>query len=60
MFVNHVSCGKYGLEDDTIHFIGYALGLHLDDSYLDQQALNFVKRMKVHLQFFEILFSTRL
>ncbi|KAH8484129.1 hypothetical protein H0E87_028527 [Populus deltoides] len=41
---------KYGLEDDTIHFIGYALGLHLDDSYLDQQALNFVKRMKLYAE----------
>jgi hypothetical protein len=60
MLVNHVSCRKYGLEDDTIHFIGHALGLHLDDSYLDHPALDFVKRMKVHLQFFEILFSTRL
>ncbi|KAJ6683543.1 hypothetical protein OIU85_007250 [Salix viminalis] len=51
---------KYGLEDDTIDFIGHALALHLDDSYLDQPALDFVTRMKVHLQFFEILFSTRI
>ncbi|KAF9663353.1 hypothetical protein SADUNF_Sadunf17G0041000 [Salix dunnii] len=59
MPVNHVSCRKYGLEDDTIDFIGHALALHLDDSYLDQPALDFVTRMKVHLQFFEILFSTQ-
>ncbi|KAE8668258.1 Guanosine nucleotide diphosphate dissociation inhibitor [Hibiscus syriacus] len=38
--------GKYGLEDDTIDFIGHALALHKDDSYLDQPALSFVKRMK--------------
>ncbi|KAJ6733768.1 RAB GDP-DISSOCIATION INHIBITOR [Salix koriyanagi] len=38
--------GKYGLEDDTVDFIGHALALHLDDSYLDQPALDFVKRMK--------------
>ncbi|XP_043816745.1 guanosine nucleotide diphosphate dissociation inhibitor At5g09550 isoform X4 [Manihot esculenta] len=38
---------KYGLEDDTIDFIGHALALHQDDSYLDQPALDFVKRMKV-------------
>ncbi|KAK8624798.1 hypothetical protein V6N13_089684 [Hibiscus sabdariffa] len=37
---------KYGLEDDTVDFIGHALALHNDDSYLDQPALSFVKRMK--------------
>jgi Rab GDP dissociation inhibitor len=31
------------------------LALHLDDSYLDQPASDFVKRMKVHLKFFEYL-----
>ncbi|KAJ6917294.1 hypothetical protein NC652_019609 [Populus alba x Populus x berolinensis] len=39
---------NYGLEDDTIDFIGHALALHLDDSYLDQPALDFVKRMKLY------------
>lgn len=38
---------KYGLEDDTIDFIGHALALYNDDSYLDQPAMDFVKRMKV-------------
>nr|TKS15668.1 hypothetical protein D5086_0000031280 [Populus alba] len=38
---------KNGLEDDTIDFVGHALGLYLDDGYLDQPALDFVKRMKV-------------
>ncbi|KAL7236040.1 hypothetical protein ACSBR1_019341 [Camellia fascicularis] len=39
---------KYGLEDDTIDFIGHALALHIDDSYLDQPAMNFVKRVKLY------------
>ncbi|KAK8656437.1 hypothetical protein V6N13_098389 [Hibiscus sabdariffa] len=41
---------KYGLEDDTIDFIGHALALHNDDSYLDQPALSFVKRMKLYAE----------
>ncbi|XWS68226.1 hypothetical protein CRYUN_Cryun04dG0072700 [Craigia yunnanensis] len=41
---------KYGLEDDTIDFIGHALALHSDDSYLDQPALDFVKRMKLYAE----------
>ncbi|CAN1141729.1 Guanosine nucleotide diphosphate dissociation inhibitor At5g09550 [Linum perenne] len=41
---------KYGLEDDTIDFIGHALALHHDDSYLDQPALNFVKRIKLYAE----------
>lgn len=40
-------CRKYELEDDTIDFIGHALALHFTDSYLDEPALDFVKRMKV-------------
>ncbi|CAL5379433.1 unnamed protein product [Camellia sinensis] len=39
---------KYGLEDDTIDFIGHALALRIDDSYLDQPAMDFVKRVKLH------------
>lgn len=38
---------KYGLEDDTIDFIGHALALHINDSYLDQPAMEFVKKIKV-------------
>jgi len=45
----HFGCRKYGLEDDTIDFIGHALALHLDDSYLDQPAYDFVKRIRVSL-----------
>ncbi|KAF8765609.1 hypothetical protein HU200_008100 [Digitaria exilis] len=38
---------KYGLSDDTVDFIGHALALHRDDRYLDEPALDTVKRMKV-------------
>lgn len=38
---------KYGLEDDTVDFIGHALALHRDDCYLDEPAIDTVKRMKV-------------
>ncbi|CAL5325958.1 unnamed protein product [Camellia sinensis] len=37
---------KYGLDDNTIDFIGHALALYIDDSYLDQPAMDFVKRVK--------------
>ncbi|KAM0885410.1 hypothetical protein ACQ4PT_030374 [Festuca glaucescens] len=37
---------KYGLEDDTVDFIGHALALHRDDNYLDEPAIDTVKRMK--------------
>ncbi|GAB2225259.1 hypothetical protein Droror1_Dr00006050 [Drosera rotundifolia] len=41
---------KYGLEDDTIDFIGHALALYFDDSYLDQPAMEIVKRMKLYAE----------
>ncbi|KAE8009286.1 hypothetical protein FH972_005733 [Carpinus fangiana] len=41
---------KYGLEDDTIDIIGHALALQIDDSYLDQPAMDFVKRMKLYAE----------
>ncbi|CDY65664.1 BnaC09g54770D [Brassica napus] len=41
---------KYGLEDDTIDFIGHALALHNDDDYLDQPAIDFVKRIKLYAE----------
>ncbi|OMO97720.1 Rab GDI protein [Corchorus olitorius] len=37
---------KYGLDDNTVDFIGHALALHRDDRYLDEPALDTVKRMK--------------
>ncbi|URE49099.1 Rab GDP dissociation inhibitor [Musa troglodytarum] len=39
---------KYGLEDNTIDFIGHALALHRDDSYLDDPAIDTIKRMKLY------------
>ncbi|XP_057492364.1 guanosine nucleotide diphosphate dissociation inhibitor At5g09550 [Actinidia eriantha] len=41
---------KYGLDDDTVDFIGHALALHKDDSYLDQPAMDFVKRVKLYAE----------
>ncbi|XP_039013269.1 guanosine nucleotide diphosphate dissociation inhibitor At5g09550-like [Hibiscus syriacus] len=41
---------KYGLEDNTIDFIGHALALYSDDSYLDQPVMSFVKRMKLYVE----------
>lgn len=38
---------KYGLDDNTVDFIGHALALHRDDRYLNEPALDTVKRMKV-------------
>ncbi|KAI8007638.1 Guanosine nucleotide diphosphate dissociation inhibitor 2 [Camellia lanceoleosa] len=47
MVVSYTRKGrKYGLEDDTIDSIGHALALHIDDNYLDQPAMDFVKRVK--------------
>lgn len=54
MFFPLILSRKYGLGDDTIDFIGHALALYTDDGYLDQPAMDFVKRMKVknHIMFF--------
>jgi Rab GDP dissociation inhibitor len=40
---------KYGLDDNTIDFIGHAVALHRDDTYLSEPALDTVKRMKASL-----------
>lgn len=40
---------KYGLDDNTVDFIGHAIALHRDDSYLEEPALDTVKRMKVNI-----------
>eukprot|EP00250_Pteridium_aquilinum_P015211 c22450_g1_i1 orf=1-714(-) len=39
---------KYGLDANTVDFIGHALALYRDDAYLDEPALEFVKRVKVY------------
>ncbi|KAK4727196.1 hypothetical protein R3W88_032113 [Solanum pinnatisectum] len=41
---------KYGLDDNTVDFIGHALALHRDDRYLDKPALDTVKRMKLYAE----------
>ncbi|KAM5577057.1 guanosine nucleotide diphosphate dissociation inhibitor [Rosa sericea] len=41
---------KYGLDDNTVDFIGHALALHRDDNYLGEPALDFVKRMKLYAE----------
>ncbi|KAG7032469.1 Guanosine nucleotide diphosphate dissociation inhibitor 2, partial [Cucurbita argyrosperma subsp. argyrosperma] len=41
---------KYGLDDNTVDFIGHALALHRDDSYLNLPALDTVKRMKLYAE----------
>ncbi|GMP30855.1 hypothetical protein CsSME_00005322 [Camellia sinensis var. sinensis] len=48
---------KYGLDDNTIDFIGHALALYIDDSYLDQPAMDFVKRVKcLHFEDLRMLY----
>uniref|UniRef100_A0A453JML3 Guanosine nucleotide diphosphate dissociation inhibitor n=1 Tax=Aegilops tauschii subsp. strangulata TaxID=200361 RepID=A0A453JML3_AEGTS len=41
---------KYGLDDNTIDFIGHAVALHKDDSYLSEPAIEIVKRMKLYAE----------
>lgn len=51
MFTIHSWCRKYGLDDNTVDFIGHALALYKDDTYLDQPAIDFVKKVKVDYYF---------
>jgi len=39
---------KYGLDDNTVDFIGHALALHRDDRYLYEPALETVKKIKLY------------
>ncbi|XAR73485.1 hypothetical protein NMG60_11007470 [Bertholletia excelsa] len=41
---------KYGLDDNTVDFIGHALALYKDDSYLSQPAIDFVKKVKLYAE----------
>ncbi|XP_058069322.1 guanosine nucleotide diphosphate dissociation inhibitor At5g09550 isoform X3 [Magnolia sinica] len=41
---------KYGLEDNTVDFIGHAVALHRDDHYLDEPAMDTIKRMKLYAE----------
>jgi len=38
----------FGLEDETIEFIGHALALHRDDTYLERPALETVNRIALY------------
>lgn len=40
-------CRKFGLDANTVDFIGHSLALHRDDRFLSEPALDFVKRVKV-------------
>lgn len=40
---------KYGLDDNTVDFIGHALAMYRDDDYLDKPAMDFIKKMKVRI-----------
>lgn len=48
---------KYGLDDNTVDFIGHAIALHRDDRYLNEPALDTVKRMKVNVLVYYVLCS---
>ncbi|KAK1361795.1 Guanosine nucleotide diphosphate dissociation inhibitor [Heracleum sosnowskyi] len=41
---------KYGLDDNTVDFIGHALALYKDDSYLERPAIDFVKKVKMYAE----------
>ncbi|KAF9164160.1 Rab GDP dissociation inhibitor alpha [Actinomortierella ambigua] len=40
---------KFGLEKGATDFVGHALALHLDDSYLDSPALDTFERIKLYV-----------
>lgn len=40
-------CRKFGLDANTIDFVGHSLALHRDDRFLTEPALDTVKRVKV-------------
>ncbi|KAK3024554.1 hypothetical protein RJ639_043494 [Escallonia herrerae] len=56
MYTGDLNTKKYGLDDNTVDFIGHSLALHKDDAYLDQPAMDFVKRVK-SANLFPLLFQ---
>jgi Rab GDP dissociation inhibitor len=41
---------KYGVDENTIDFIGHSLALHRDDYYLGEPALETVKKVKLYAE----------
>lgn len=41
---------KFGLDDNTIDFIGHALALHRDDDYLSQPAKDTILRIRLYVE----------
>ncbi|XP_024359967.1 guanosine nucleotide diphosphate dissociation inhibitor 1 [Physcomitrium patens] len=41
---------KFGLDANTVDFIGHSLALHRDDRFLSEPALDFVKRVKLYAE----------
>jgi len=41
---------EYSLSDSTVDFIGHAIALHRDDSYLDEPAVDTVEKMQLYFQ----------
>jgi len=41
---------KFGLEQDTIDFIGHAMALYRDDDYLEQPAILAIERIKLYME----------
>ena len=39
---------KFGLDENTCDFVGHALALYRDDSYLSQPALDAIKRIRLY------------
>jgi Rab GDP dissociation inhibitor len=40
---------KFSLEPNTIDFIGHAMGLHLNDNYLNEPAIDLIKRINLYV-----------
>jgi Rab GDP dissociation inhibitor len=41
---------KFGLEKDTMDFLGHACALHRDDTYLDRPAIETVRRIRLYAE----------
>ena len=41
---------KYGLEDNTLDFIGHAIALYSDDNFLQKKSIDSIKRIKFYME----------